>query len=94
MEYIEGRTGDQLRGLGGRERGATVESDAIELGVGFDSGDCLPRGREGSSRLMGGLLSERIASELMEDIEDMSVVLVYEVRIDGLELPDDLAETG
>ena len=41
MEYIDGRTGDQLRGLEERDGGTTVdvESDAVELGVADCSGD-------------------------------------------------------
>ena len=39
--------------------------------------------------MMGGLLSEGIASDAIEDTEDKSVTLVHEVRIDGLELPDE-----
>jgi len=93
MEYIGGRTRDQLRGLGERERGAiVVESDAIEPGVAVCSGEWMPRGWEGSSRLMGGRISERIASDPVEDTEEKSVELVREVRIDGSELPDDPAD--
>lgn len=39
--------------------------------------------------MMGGLRSEGIASDAIEDTEDKSVTLVHEVRTDGLELPDE-----
>ena len=41
MEYIDGRTGDQLRGLEERDSGTAVdaESDAVELVVDVCPGD-------------------------------------------------------